>query len=171
GQVPRFEGARDDFAAGSIDSPGTALLGVAPDQTDPEQPDTAVLDPAAPAIDSDDEAIIAGTLRSPWKWEERIVESALVGGRQRAVAAPPRRARGRLPDPHRRAAEGRTGVAADRAVRARSGESRPSLPLRAAHRRRARGVARSRALGRVDRALHRARRADAAEGGAAAARG
>src|SRR5262249_9584087 len=84
GQVPRFEGARDDFAAGSIDSPGTALLGVAPDQTDPEQPDTAVLDPAAPAIDSDDEAIIAGTLRSPWKWEELIVESAVVGGRTRA---------------------------------------------------------------------------------------
>src|SRR5262245_6393826 len=84
GQVPRFEGARDDFAAGSIDSPGTALLGVAPDQTDPEQPDSAVLDPAAPAIDSDDEAIIAGTLRSPWKWEELIVESAVVGGRTRA---------------------------------------------------------------------------------------
>src|SRR5262249_4043833 len=83
GQVPRCEGARDDFAAGSIDSPGTALLGVAPDQTDPEQPDTAVLDPAAPSIDADDEAIIAGTLRSPWKWEELIVESAVVGGRTR----------------------------------------------------------------------------------------
>jgi CRISPR/Cas system-associated exonuclease Cas4 (RecB family) len=34
--------------------------------------------------DSDDEAVIAGTLRSPWKWEELIVESAVVGGRSRA---------------------------------------------------------------------------------------
>ena len=41
-----------------------------PDQTD--------------ATDSDDEAVVAGTLRSPWKWEELIVESAVVGGRSRA---------------------------------------------------------------------------------------
>jgi hypothetical protein len=44
-------------------------------------------DPITPArleIDSDDEAVIAGTLRSPWKWEELIVESAVVGGRTRA---------------------------------------------------------------------------------------
>ena len=38
--------------------------------------------PAAPP-DSDDEAVVAGTLRSPWKWEELIVESAIVGGRSR----------------------------------------------------------------------------------------
>jgi hypothetical protein len=31
--------------------------------------------------DSDDEAVVAGTLRAPWKWEELIVESAVVGGR------------------------------------------------------------------------------------------
>jgi CRISPR/Cas system-associated exonuclease Cas4 (RecB family) len=35
-------------------------------------------------VDSDDEAVVAGTLRSPWKWEELIVESAVVGGRNRA---------------------------------------------------------------------------------------
>jgi CRISPR/Cas system-associated exonuclease Cas4 (RecB family) len=34
-------------------------------------------------IDSDDEAVVSGTLRSPWKWEELIVESAVVGGRNR----------------------------------------------------------------------------------------
>ena len=34
--------------------------------------------------DTDDEAVVAGTLRSPWKWEELIVESAVVGGRTRA---------------------------------------------------------------------------------------
>ena len=32
------------------------------------------------AIDSDEEAIVAGTLRAPWKWEELIVESSVVGG-------------------------------------------------------------------------------------------
>jgi hypothetical protein len=39
--------------------------------------------PDAPAIDSDDDAIVAGALRAPWKWEELIVESAVVGGRSR----------------------------------------------------------------------------------------
>src|SRR5439155_1040824 len=39
---------------------------------------------SSPAIDNDEEAIVAGTLRSPWKWEELIVESAVVGGRTRA---------------------------------------------------------------------------------------
>ncbi|HUK36417.1 MAG TPA: hypothetical protein VLV86_21015, partial [Vicinamibacterales bacterium] len=34
--------------------------------------------------DSDGEAVIAGTLRSPWRWEELVVESAVVGGRTRA---------------------------------------------------------------------------------------
>ena len=36
-----------------------------------------------PGPDSDDDAVVAGTLRSPWKWEELIVESAVVGGRSR----------------------------------------------------------------------------------------
>src|SRR6185295_9708667 len=84
GQVPRFPSPAGEFAAGSSESPGTALLGVPFDQNDPEQPEDATLDPGAPAIDSDDEAIVAGTLRSPWKWEELIVESAVVGGRTRA---------------------------------------------------------------------------------------
>ena len=35
-------------------------------------------------IDSDDEAVVSGTLRSPWKWEELIVESAVVGAKTRA---------------------------------------------------------------------------------------
>jgi hypothetical protein len=38
---------------------------------------------AAP-FDSDDEAIVAGTLRAPWKWEELIVESSVIGGVDRA---------------------------------------------------------------------------------------
>jgi CRISPR/Cas system-associated exonuclease Cas4 (RecB family) len=83
GQVPQLSSSRDRFSAGSTESPGTALLGVPADLTDPEQPDDAVLEPGAPPLDSDDHAIVAGTLRSPWKWEELIVESAVVGGRTR----------------------------------------------------------------------------------------
>ena len=35
-------------------------------------------------FDSEDEAIVAGTLRAPWKWEELIVESAVIGGVDRS---------------------------------------------------------------------------------------
>lgn len=48
---------------------------------DADDPETAV--PPPPLVDSDEEAIVAGTLRSPWKWEELIVESSVVGGRTR----------------------------------------------------------------------------------------
>jgi ATP-dependent helicase/nuclease subunit B len=56
---------------------GAALSEAAPDEDDPGGAVTTV-------ADSDEEAVVAGTLRSPWKWEELIVESAVVGGRTRA---------------------------------------------------------------------------------------
>ena len=46
-----------------------------------DDPDSAA--EPVPAVDSDADAILSGTLRSPWKWEELIVESAVVGGRTR----------------------------------------------------------------------------------------
>ncbi len=45
-----------------------------------ESPETSMPDVTP---DSDEEAIVAGTLRAPWKWEELIVESSIVGGRSR----------------------------------------------------------------------------------------
>jgi len=70
--------------AGSPDSATAALLGIEPQNVDdPEQPDDLAADSEDTVIDSDDQAIVAGTLRSPWKWEELIVESAVVGGRTR----------------------------------------------------------------------------------------
>jgi ATP-dependent helicase/nuclease subunit B len=51
-------------------------LGQVP-QVNPEQ--SADADPDS-ATDSDEDAVVAGTLRSPWQWEELIVESAVVGG-------------------------------------------------------------------------------------------
>ncbi len=102
--------------------------------------------------DSDDEAVVAGTLRSPWKWEELIVESAVVGGRSRAdgkapVAAAARRARGRLPLPDRRAEARGARVGAHRAVRARPAEPGAPARVRAADHRRACRLARRRRCG------------------------
>jgi CRISPR/Cas system-associated exonuclease Cas4 (RecB family) len=54
-------------------------------KTDPSSDEEASA--AGEAPDSDEEAVVAGTLRSPWKWEELIVESAVVGGRTRADGA------------------------------------------------------------------------------------
>ena len=90
-------------------------------------------DASRPPIDSDDEAVVAGTLRSPWKWEELIVESAVVGGRTRAdgEARWRRRLDGLAADyrlPHRRAEARRAGVA--RASRASSATSRNLAHLR-----------------------------------------
>src|SRR5262249_43038671 len=32
---------------------------------------------------TDDQAVVAGTLRAPWKWESLLVESAVIGGSDR----------------------------------------------------------------------------------------
>jgi hypothetical protein len=50
------------------------------EQVDPDNPDDGETAP----FDTDDDAVVAGMLRSPWKWEELIVESSVVGGRTRA---------------------------------------------------------------------------------------
>ena len=83
GQVPRMGQRRDQPP---VVIPGDEVFADLLDQMDAVTDEEAD-DPAAPAraeIDSDDEAVVAGTLRSPWKWEELIVESAVVGGRTRA---------------------------------------------------------------------------------------
>jgi ATP-dependent helicase/nuclease subunit B len=91
GQVPSMA-AGDATHSGSRPAAATVRPTMPQDEVFrdffPEDPATAADDdPAAlrgePAVDSDEEAIVAGTLRSPWKWEELIVESAVVGGRSR----------------------------------------------------------------------------------------
>jgi len=96
GQVPRLPST--PLGTGPSTSPGAAASKsnqqVAPiiprdeiferanlETSDVDDPETAV--PVPPVTDSDDDAIVAGTLRSPWKWEELIVESSVVGGRTR----------------------------------------------------------------------------------------
>jgi len=80
GQVPQVAEARSADAS-RRESPARPADDVfAGADADGEPEALEVLDQP---IDSDEEAIVAGTLRSPWKWEELIVESAVVGGKTR----------------------------------------------------------------------------------------
>jgi ATP-dependent helicase/nuclease subunit B len=51
----------------------------APEETDNWESD----DDEQPAKIDSDQAVIAGTLRAPWKWESLLVESAVIGGSDR----------------------------------------------------------------------------------------
>jgi ATP-dependent helicase/nuclease subunit B len=50
------------------------------DDEPPSSPDPHALSPDSRSPFPDDEAIVHGTLRAPWKWETLIVESAVIGG-------------------------------------------------------------------------------------------
>jgi CRISPR/Cas system-associated exonuclease Cas4 (RecB family) len=86
GQVPPIESMPDAGASArrvvrSRDEAVESLTALAADDQGTTA-DTAV--PEAHPDDADpDGAVVAGTLRSPWKWEELIVESAVIGGRTR----------------------------------------------------------------------------------------
>jgi ATP-dependent helicase/nuclease subunit B len=83
GQVPHVI----DSASHDIVTPQDDVFGAAAHRRDAAVGSTGDADlpteTSPPQPDSDDEAVVAGTLRSPWKWEELIVESAVVGGRTR----------------------------------------------------------------------------------------
>ena len=38
---------------------------------------------ASPEGDTDDRPVVEGTLRAPWRWEQLLVESAVIGGKDR----------------------------------------------------------------------------------------
>ena len=83
GQVPRVGEHRKPEAIVPVDEAYALLTGAEIPQT-ALRPASETPQTPGEAIDTDDEAVVAGTLRSPWKWEELIVESAVVGGRTRA---------------------------------------------------------------------------------------
>jgi RecB family exonuclease len=82
-QVPSLaqKGGGVKSAQGWVAS-GDEVFGVpsepAPDDSNEESPDAP-----APADTDPATAIVAGTLRAPWKWESLLVESAVIGGSQR----------------------------------------------------------------------------------------
>jgi hypothetical protein len=96
GQVPQIERAGRAGGAGKPRAPtpedwprDEVFPWPGVDAAEGQHPDDGEAVGGSPASvsdppDSDDEAVVAGTLRSPWKWEELIVESAVVGGRSRA---------------------------------------------------------------------------------------
>jgi hypothetical protein len=85
GQVPQL----DEITAADFVVPVDDAFGQIPEiaaeaqSSDPaaaESEATAGAAAGAPPEDADDVAIVAGTLRAPWKWETLIVESAVIGG-------------------------------------------------------------------------------------------
>jgi hypothetical protein len=86
GQVPQV--GADDAAPSKtwVVSSDEALASASESAGDDASPDAPVLD-AAVGLDfsraDSTPAIIAGTLRAPWKWEGLLVESAVIGGRER----------------------------------------------------------------------------------------
>jgi ATP-dependent helicase/nuclease subunit B len=80
GQVPQV----GDQHAYDVVIPDDEALARPSDPTQPREAIDAIDETQPTQPDSEDEAVVAGTLRSPWKWEELIVESAVVGGKTRA---------------------------------------------------------------------------------------
>ena len=84
-QVPRLDEAQrvPEFVAPvdeELTPPGarTEDRGPGADEETEDDPRYPTLDPRP--SDTPDDAIVAGTLRAPWKWETLIVESAVIGG-------------------------------------------------------------------------------------------
>jgi hypothetical protein len=84
GQVPDVSRTRLNQEAAQHLAPGGEEFGVlVTEEDEPNAAEPEALIPADAPLDSDDDAVVSGTLRSPWWWEELIVESAVVGGRSR----------------------------------------------------------------------------------------
>ena len=73
GQVPQIDGERPEPWAASTDEalgPRASSSGI--DSVD--APDIAAAEPVNP-----DMAVVAGTLRAPWRWERQLVDAAVIG--------------------------------------------------------------------------------------------
>jgi CRISPR/Cas system-associated exonuclease Cas4 (RecB family) len=78
GQVPRVGPSDRPVLPGDEVFGAFPLPGLATD----EEPEPGASQPVD--ADSDEEAVVDGTLRAPWRWEELIVESSVIAGRTRA---------------------------------------------------------------------------------------
>jgi ATP-dependent helicase/nuclease subunit B len=85
GQVPRLgEAARNEAKLADPVPPRDDLFAFIDSPVASLDDDASEADDLPPLVDTEDEAIVSGTLRAPWKWEELIVESSVVAGRTRA---------------------------------------------------------------------------------------
>src|SRR5215470_2750131 len=80
GQVPPLDAAGAPPTDRAVwTAPEDETLGPAAENAPAETAEpTAVPDP-----DADDQPVVAGTLRAPWRWEQLLVESAVIGGKER----------------------------------------------------------------------------------------
>jgi ATP-dependent helicase/nuclease subunit B len=81
GQVPPLDPAGAPPADRAVwVAPEDEMLGPATDNTPAED---VVVAPPPPEPDADDQPVVEGTLRAPWRWEQLLVESAVIGGKER----------------------------------------------------------------------------------------
>ncbi len=94
GQVPRldegFKGSQpgDDGAPVGFavsDEMLQALARLDPPDEEEDEPKVISEGEKEAGPEGSDAAVVAGALRAPWKWEELLVESAVIGGRERWV--------------------------------------------------------------------------------------
>src|SRR5262249_7240093 len=85
GQVPPLDAAgAPPVNRAKWTAPEDEILGLATEATPLEEPvpsDTS----GSQEPDADDHPVVEGTLRAPWKWEQLLVESAVVGGKVRWI--------------------------------------------------------------------------------------
>jgi ATP-dependent helicase/nuclease subunit B len=80
GQVPALDAAGAPPADRAVwIAPDDETLGPAAEPGPTESTPT----PAPPEPDADERPVVDGTLRAPWKWEQLLVESAVIGGKDR----------------------------------------------------------------------------------------
>ena len=76
---PVSDGGREVWVASRDDVFGVLSEPESTEAGTPDDDDSGT----APSVDRGDPAVIAGSLRAPWKWETLLVESAVIGGSAR----------------------------------------------------------------------------------------
>jgi ATP-dependent helicase/nuclease subunit B len=84
GQVPALDaGGGPPARSPQWTVPDDEVLGDAAQALDGPEGDTRPVSAGTERPDSDDAPVVEGALRAPWKWEALLVESAVIGGRER----------------------------------------------------------------------------------------
>jgi RecB family exonuclease len=81
-QVPSLGARGDEKPAETWVASRDEALGVLPDRG-PDDSEQEKVEAPAPSDADPASAVVAGTLRAPWKWESLLVESAVIGGSKR----------------------------------------------------------------------------------------
>ena len=84
GQVPPLDAAGAPVVNPPVwAAPEDETLGPALGFVPPENPEAAPGGGDPQDVDADDQPLVEGTLRAPWRWEQLLVESAVIGGKDR----------------------------------------------------------------------------------------